>query len=231
MWASRHPEQRTGPGSTLGTEAKGLPLDAALSEPVIEPRYLVQPLPAGRTGLEGEGALGLAPQQSPGAMFPLWDWVLPALLSPADQEPLEVTGTALNPELPARGQGDLKGESALQGPQGTLAGPGDMGAAEGDVFLSSPYGLGVGRPASPHVACRDTRDRAIPDRRRGRVDEQGNRRGHYVHMPTERNEYYEDPKKRYHVQLGNKNCEHIKRPKDADAMMLTEYYNIEGLFA
>lgn len=72
-------------------------------------------LPAGRTGLGGEGALGLAPQQSPGAMFPLWDWVLPALLSPADQEPLEVTGTALNPELPARGQGDLKGRGWAKG--------------------------------------------------------------------------------------------------------------------
>lgn len=35
-------------------------------------------------------------------------------------------------------------------------------------------------------------------------------------MLTERNKYYEDPKKRYHVQLGNKKCEHIKRRKDAD---------------
>ena len=35
-------------------------------------------------------------------------------------------------------------------------------------------------------------------------------------MPTERNKYHEDPKKRYHVQLGNKNCEHLKRHKDAD---------------
>ena len=60
------------------------------------------PAPAGRTGLGGEGALGLAAQQSPGAMFPLWDWVLPALLPPADQELLEVTGMALSPERPAR---------------------------------------------------------------------------------------------------------------------------------
>lgn len=73
------------------------------------------PAPAGRTGLGGEGALGLAAQQSPGAMFPLWDWVLPALLPPADQELLEVTGMALSPERPARGQGDLEGGGWAEG--------------------------------------------------------------------------------------------------------------------
>lgn len=48
-------------------------------------------------------------------MFPLWDWVLPALLPPTDQELLEVTGMALSPERPAWGQGDLEGGGWAKG--------------------------------------------------------------------------------------------------------------------